>query len=185
MSSLPDPSTAPTRRSSASVSISPLPQMPRGAPPPSTLGRGPPGPQAMPQTAPGAPAMPILISAPSKAGPAAVAQQSSVPSGPASAISPLVPMSSSSRQPGAASGPFGLPRPSAASGRPGVAAALPASRTALPLSSSPVSPQASIPAVRSPPKYPAAQGQSQTCAPRHAATPQPSGRSAPNSETGV
>ncbi len=96
--------------------------------------------------------MPIRISAPSKAGPAAVAQQSSDPSGPASAISPLVPMSSSSRQPSF---------------------------------SSPVSPQASIPAVRSPPKYPAAQGQSQTFAACQGPTPQPSGRSAPNSETGA
>ena len=72
---------------------SPVPQMPRGWPPPTTVQRGAPSaPKATAVTAPSRARMPHEISAPSKAGPAAVEVVTRSPSR-ARTISPFVPMS--------------------------------------------------------------------------------------------
>ena len=90
-SSRPPSSIPPSRRSTATRSISPEPHRPVAAPPPMTFISNLPLYRTR-LTAPSLPGMPQAMPAPSKAGPAATAQQTK-PSRPPRAISPLVPMS--------------------------------------------------------------------------------------------
>ena len=96
--------TTPTESIAEMASTRPLPQTPTALPSPMTWTVTSPSFAATLSMAPGEPSMPQEISAPSKAGPAAVAQVTK-PSALPRPISPLVPMSIYSQRPSAAGAP--------------------------------------------------------------------------------